>query len=81
MNWPGVPELIVIAIIILLLFGGKKLKEVMRSFGEGLKEFRSATSDISDEVEKTVQESDESLSSKTTSTEITEEEQKTGPAG
>ena len=81
MNWPGVPELIVIAIIILLLFGGDKLKEVMRSFGEGLKEFRSATSDLSNEVEQTVQETDDAATSKTVSKDLTEEEQATGPAG
>ena len=36
----GLPELIVILFIILLLFGAKRLPEVMRSLGKGVKEFK-----------------------------------------
>ncbi|MDR1792912.1 MAG: twin-arginine translocase TatA/TatE family subunit [Bacteroidales bacterium] len=36
----GVPELIVIALIILLLFGGKKIPEMMRGLGKGVKSFK-----------------------------------------
>ena len=36
----GLPELIVILFIILLLFGAKRLPEVMRSLGKGFKEFK-----------------------------------------
>lgn len=36
----GFPELIVILFIILLLFGAKRLPEVMRSLGKGVKEFK-----------------------------------------
>ena len=41
----GTPELIVIAIVILLLFGGKKLPELMRGLGGGVKEFKQAMRD------------------------------------
>ena len=38
----GAPELIVIAIVLLLLFGGKKIPELMRGLGKGMKEFKDA---------------------------------------
>jgi sec-independent protein translocase protein TatA len=37
----GAPELIVILIIILILFGGKKIPELMKSLGSSIKEFKS----------------------------------------
>lgn len=39
----GPTELIVIALIILLLFGGKKLPELFRGLGEGVREFKRGT--------------------------------------
>ena len=38
----GLPELLVIFLIILLLFGGSRLKDVGRSLGEGIREFKKA---------------------------------------
>jgi sec-independent protein translocase protein TatA len=38
----GAPELIVIAVVILLLFGGKKLPELMKGLGKGVSEFKDA---------------------------------------
>ena len=38
----GAPEIIVILIIILVLFGGKKIPELMRGLGKGVKEFKDA---------------------------------------
>jgi len=38
----GSTEIIVIAVIVLILFGGKKLPEMAKGLGEALKEFRSA---------------------------------------
>lgn len=37
---PGLQELIIIAVIVLLLFGGKKLPELMRGMGQGITEFK-----------------------------------------
>jgi sec-independent protein translocase protein TatA len=37
----GVPELILILIILLVLFGGKKIPELTRSIGESIKEFKN----------------------------------------
>ena len=41
----GVPELVVILIIAVLLFGGKKLPEVAKGLGEGIKNFKNAIKD------------------------------------
>lgn len=40
----GAPEIILIIIAILLLFGGKKIPELMRGLGKGVKEFKDAQS-------------------------------------
>lgn len=39
----GAPELIIVLVIVLLLFGGKKLPELSRSMGRSIREFRKAT--------------------------------------
>lgn len=39
----GTGEIIVIAIIVLLLFGGRKIPELMRGLGKGVREFKDAT--------------------------------------
>jgi sec-independent protein translocase protein TatA len=46
----GGPEVLVIMIIILLLFGAKKLPELARSLGQGVKEFRKSVKEISEDV-------------------------------
>lgn len=42
---PGPTEWVIIAIVILLLFGGTKIPELMRGLGKGVKEFKEATND------------------------------------
>ena len=39
----GAPELILIGLVILLIFGGKKIPELMRGLGKGVKEFKDAS--------------------------------------
>ena len=39
----GPPQIIIIQIVVLLLFGGKKIPELMRGLGKGVKEFKEAT--------------------------------------
>ena len=46
----GGQELIVIALIILVLFGGKKIPELMKGLGKGVKEYKKAMNGIEDEV-------------------------------
>jgi sec-independent protein translocase protein TatA len=38
----GAPEIILIVLVLLLLFGGKKIPELMRGIGQGMKEFKKA---------------------------------------
>ena len=40
---PGPTEIIVILVIVLLLFGGKKIPELMKGLGKGMKEFKDAS--------------------------------------
>ena len=47
----GAWEIIVILFVVLLLFGGKKLPELARSLGEGIREFKKASQEISQELE------------------------------
>ena len=49
---PGGGELIIIFVIILLLFGAKRLPELARSLGQAKKEFQKATKEVTDEIEK-----------------------------
>jgi len=49
---PGGPELIIIAVVILLLFGGRKIPELMKGIGGGIKEFKKATKDDEDKDSK-----------------------------
>ena len=46
----GIPELILILVIALVVFGPKKLPEISKSLGKSIKEFRNSTSDITDTV-------------------------------
>tara|TARA_B100000900_G_C20580184_1_gene717185 strand:+ start:927 stop:1139 length:213 start_codon:yes stop_codon:yes gene_type:complete len=47
---PGGGEWIIIALVILILFGGRKIPELMRGLGSGIKEFKKATKD--DQLER-----------------------------
>ena len=55
----GFPELIVIFIIALLVFGPKKLPELGKSLGKGLKEFRKATDDLKSTWNEQIQEAEQ----------------------
>jgi sec-independent protein translocase protein TatA len=48
----GAPELILIILAILILFGGKKIPELMRGLGKGVKEFKDAQNGESSSEEK-----------------------------
>lgn len=44
----GMQEILVIALIVLLLFGGKKIPELMKGLGQGVKSFKEGMSDMKD---------------------------------
>lgn len=46
----GSTEIIIIALVILLLFGGKKIPELMRGLGKGVSQFKKGMNDIEQEI-------------------------------
>lgn len=47
----GTGEIIIIAIIVLLLFGGKKIPELMKGLGKGVKNFKDGVKGIEDDID------------------------------
>jgi len=52
MGFIGVQELLIILLIVLVLFGAKKIPELAKGLGNGLKEFRKATKEIDNDNSK-----------------------------
>ena len=48
----GMQEILIIALIVLLLFGGKKIPEMMRGMGKGVKSFKDGMNGIEEDVTK-----------------------------
>ena len=48
----GPQQVILILVIVLLLFGGRKIPELMRGLGSGIKEFKKATKEEEEEAKK-----------------------------
>jgi sec-independent protein translocase protein TatA len=53
----GGGEIILILAIVLILFGAKKLPELAKGLGQGIKEFKKATRDVTDEIQNSIDES------------------------
>jgi sec-independent protein translocase protein TatA len=47
----GMTELLLIAMVVLLLFGGKKIPELMKGLGKGIREFNDAKNNVRKEIE------------------------------
>ena len=47
----GLPEILIIAVIILLLFGAKKIPELMRGMGQGVRSFKDGMKEVTDDIE------------------------------
>ncbi len=56
---PGGPEVFIILFVILLLFGGRKIPELMRGLGKGIKEFNNARASIESEIKEGMKEADQ----------------------
>lgn len=54
----GTGEIIAIVVVILLLFGGKKIPELMRGLGKGVKSFKQGMNEVEDELKKPLEELD-----------------------
>jgi len=61
----GFNEILIIAIIILLLFGGKKIPELMRGLGRGVREFNDAKNTVKKEIEEGATEKERTSSTST----------------
>lgn len=55
-NIPGGWELIVILLFILIFFGAKRIPEMARGLGKGIREFRGTVSDIKGEIDNPIEE-------------------------
>ena len=55
---PGGTELIIIVFVILLLFGGRKIPELMKGLGKGIKEFNNAKATIESEIKEGMKEAE-----------------------
>ena len=51
MRFPGTFEIILIILAVVLLFGAKKIPEIARGLGKGLKEFKKAKDEIKDSID------------------------------
>jgi len=54
----GFGEIVGIALIVLLLFGAKRIPEVMRSLGEGIREFKKASAEATSDLRRAVEDSE-----------------------
>ena len=64
----GFNEILIILIIVLLLFGGKKIPELMRGLGRGIREFNDAKNNVRKEIEEGMNDKERSNTSSTTTT-------------
>ncbi len=58
LSMPGGSEWILIVIVVLLMFGGKKIPELMRGIGRGMREFTDAKNNVKSEIEDGMKEKD-----------------------
>lgn len=56
----GTNEIIIILVIVLLMFGGRKIPELMRGVGRGVREFNDAKNNVKREIEDSVNDSNKS---------------------
>jgi sec-independent protein translocase protein TatA len=56
LSLPGGGEWILIVLVVLLLFGGKKIPELMRGIGKGMREFNDAKDTVKSEIEQGMKE-------------------------
>ena len=61
---PSGSEWIIFALVMLLLFGGKKIPELMRGLGKGVKSFKEGVNEAKDEINKAKEEVDKPVDNK-----------------
>ena len=60
-NSLGPTEIIIIALLILVFFGAKRIPELAKGLGQGIQEFRKASRDIKKEIEETSRDIEETV--------------------
>lgn len=55
----GTTEIVVIVLVVLLLFGGKKIPELMRGVGKGVRSFKEGVNGVEEEIKKPVEKAEE----------------------
>ncbi|NCT92861.1 MAG: twin-arginine translocase TatA/TatE family subunit [Chitinophagaceae bacterium] len=55
----GFQEILIIALVVLVLFGGRKIPEFMRGLGKGIREFNDAKNNVKKELEEGMKEKDQ----------------------
>ncbi len=58
----GFQELLISGVVILVMFGGRKIPEFMRGLGKGIREFNDAKNNVKKEIEEGIKEKDEKAS-------------------
>ena len=56
MGMPNAGELMILLVIIVVLFGGKKIPELAKGLGQGVREFNEAKNGVKEEIEKSAKE-------------------------
>ncbi len=51
-GWIGGPQILLIILVLVLLFGARKIPELMKGVGKGIKEFKNATNEEDDKKEE-----------------------------
>ena len=54
----GVPEIILIMVVLLVVFGPSKIPELARSLGKGINEFKKASKEVQNELNQALEETD-----------------------
>ena len=54
----GFQEILLIGIVVLVLFGAKRVPEFMKGLGKGVKEFKSGIKEVQDDIERTTNDKD-----------------------
>ena len=54
----GTGEIVLIALVVLLIFGGKKIPELMRGLGKGVSQFKKGVKEVDDEINATLDDLD-----------------------
>ena len=60
----GTSELLLIAFVLLLLFGGKKIPELMKGLGKGVRSFKKGMNDVEEEIKKPLEDDEPSKETK-----------------